>query len=61
MVRTVFFFFVDVDNVDNALLKMAFKGDKDDEYLEKFKKSISSVPDQIIRYSFFFLIRLIFN
>ncbi|XP_025413978.1 programmed cell death protein 2 isoform X2 [Sipha flava] len=40
----------DISNVDEALLEMAYGGDKDDEYFEKFKKSISAVPEQIIRY-----------
>lgn len=39
-----------MDGIDEALLEMAYQGDKDDEYFEKFKKSISSVPQQIIRY-----------
>lgn len=39
-----------MDGLDEALLEMAYGGDKDDEYFEKFKKSISSVPQQIIRY-----------
>jgi len=39
-----------MDGLDEALLEMAYGGDKDDEYFEKFKKSISSVPEQIIRY-----------
>jgi len=39
-----------MDGIDEALLEMAYGGDKDDEYFEKFKKSISSVPEQIIRY-----------
>lgn len=43
-------FYVDVDGLDEALLEMAYGGDKDDEYFEKFKKSISSIPEQIIRY-----------
>lgn len=43
-------FFVDVDGLDEALLEMAYGGDKDDEYFEKFKKAIFSVPEQIIRY-----------
>lgn len=42
--------FIDIDGIDEALLEMAYGGDKDDEYFEKFKKSISSVPEQIIRY-----------
>jgi len=42
--------FVDLDNLDEALLEMAYGGDRDDEFFEKFKKSISSVPEQIIRY-----------
>ncbi|XP_008187026.1 programmed cell death protein 2 [Acyrthosiphon pisum] len=41
----------DMDGLDEALLEMAYGGDKDDEYFEKFKKSISSVPEQIIRYN----------
>ncbi|XP_027846712.2 programmed cell death protein 2 [Aphis gossypii] len=41
----------DMDGIDEALLEMAYAGDKDDEYFEKFKKSISSVPEQIIRYN----------
>lgn len=42
--------FLDINGVDEALLEMAYGGDKDDEYFEKFKKSISTVPEQIIRY-----------
>lgn len=45
-----FVFDTDMDGLDEALLEMAYGGDKDDEYFEKFKKSISSVPEQIIRY-----------
>lgn len=45
-----FMFHIDMDGLDEALLEMAYGGDKDDEYFEKFKKSISSVPEQIIRY-----------
>lgn len=45
-----FMFDIDMDGLDEALLEMAYGGDKDDEYFEKFKKSISSVPEQIIRY-----------
>ena len=41
---------IDMDGLDEALLEMAYGGDKDDEYFEKFKKSISSVPEQVIRY-----------
>lgn len=41
--------FSDVEGIDEALLEMAYGGDKDDEYFEKFKKSISLVPEQIIR------------
>lgn len=44
-----------MDGLDEALLEMAYGGDKDDEYFEKFKKSISSVPQQIIRYLQFYL------
>ncbi|XP_050419695.1 programmed cell death protein 2 [Adelges cooleyi] len=40
----------DVDNLDEALLEMAYGGDQDDEYFEKFKTTIASVPEQIIRY-----------
>lgn len=43
-------FYIDDDGLDEALLEMAYGGDKDDEYFEKFKKSISSIPEQIIRY-----------
>lgn len=39
-----------MDGLDEALLEMAYGGDKDDEYFEKFKKSVSSAPQQIIRY-----------
>lgn len=42
--------YIDMDGLDESLLAMAYGGDKDDEYFEKFKKSISSVPEQIIRY-----------
>lgn len=41
---------VDIDGLDEALLEMAYGGDKDDKYFEKFKKSVSLVPEQIIRY-----------
>lgn len=40
----------DIENLDDALLAMAYEGDMDDKYLYKFKKSVSSVPGQIIRY-----------
>jgi hypothetical protein len=43
-------FHTDIDGLDEALLEMAYGGDKDDKYFEKFKKSISSVPEQIIRH-----------
>lgn len=39
-----------MDGLDEALLEMAYGGDKDDKYFEKFKKSVSLVPEQIIRY-----------
>jgi len=45
-------FLLDINDFDEVLLEMAYGGDKDDEYFEKFKKTISSVPDQIIRYFF---------
>ncbi|XP_050539325.1 programmed cell death protein 2 [Daktulosphaira vitifoliae] len=40
----------DIENIDEALLEMAYSGDKDDVYFEKFKNTIASVPGQIIRY-----------
>lgn len=43
-------FFIDMEGLDEALLEMAYSGDKDDECFAKFKKAISSVPEQIIRY-----------
>jgi hypothetical protein len=49
---------LDISNVDEALLEMAYGGDKDDEYFEKFKKSISAVPEQIIRYFIIIFIQL---
>lgn len=39
-----------MDGLDEALLEMAYGGDEDDKYFEKFKNIISSVPEQIIRY-----------
>jgi len=49
-------YFVYIENLDDALLAMAYEGDMDDKYLYKFKKSVSSVPGQIIRYFFFFFV-----
>lgn len=50
-----------MNGLDEALLEMAYGGDKDDEYFEKFKKSISLVPQQIIRYSTCVVFLLICN
>lgn len=43
------FISIEIENIDEALLEMAYSGDKDDEYFEKFKKTIALVPEQIIR------------
>lgn len=48
------YLFIDIDGLDEALLEMAYGGDKDDKYFEKFKKSVSLVPEQIIRYIIIF-------
>lgn len=56
--------FVELNGLDEALLEMAYGGDRDDEYFEKFKKSISTVPEQIIRYILYYynyFYTLIFN
>lgn len=49
----MFTYYVDVNGLDEALLEMAYGGGKDEEHFEKFKKTISSVPEQIIRYLLF--------